>query len=70
MKYGAYSPDKTYSVAQIRDLVSYAKQRGIKVIPEIDQPAHSGEGKRKWIKMNISICKYYANRHFRLLFHY
>src|SRR6202030_1710031 len=31
-----------YSQAEIRDLVSYAHDRGIRVLPEFDTPGHSG----------------------------
>ena len=31
----------TYSMAQIKDLFNYAKQRHIQIIPEIDMPGHS-----------------------------
>ncbi|CAL8127228.1 unnamed protein product [Orchesella dallaii] len=42
--YGPYSPDKIYTKENITYLVAYAKQRGVKIIPELDQPAHSGNG--------------------------
>ncbi|GAB2537931.1 beta-N-acetylhexosaminidase [Rhodanobacter koreensis] len=31
-----------YTQAQIRDLVSYAFQRGVRVVPELDVPGHAG----------------------------
>ena len=43
-KYGAYGPDKIYTQAAIRELVEYAGYRGVRVIPELDQPAHVGNG--------------------------
>merc|ERR1712142_1277208 len=42
--YGAYSPNKVYYPADIREIVTYANLRGIRVIPEIDAPAHTGAG--------------------------
>ncbi|XP_050313365.1 chitooligosaccharidolytic beta-N-acetylglucosaminidase [Anthonomus grandis grandis] len=42
--YGAYSGAQTYSAYQITDLIQYAKVRGIRIIPEIDGPAHAGSG--------------------------
>ena len=38
---GAASPDATYSAADIQAVVSAARARGIRVIPEVDVP---GEG--------------------------
>ena len=37
---GAWSPAATYSLEDMRLLVRYAKYRGIRVVPEIDSPAH------------------------------
>lgn len=34
--------DEFYTQAQIRDLVSYAAQRGVRVVPELDVPGHAG----------------------------
>jgi len=42
--YGAYSPRKVYYPQDIREIVEYANQRGIRVIPELDAPAHAGAG--------------------------
>ncbi len=33
--------DKVYSLSQLKDLVQYAYERGIEVVPEIDVPAHA-----------------------------
>ena len=40
------SRGKFYSYAEINDFISYAKQRGIMVLPEIDIPGHSEYFKR------------------------
>lgn len=42
--YGAYSPSHVYRPEDIRQLVHYAKVRGVKIIPEFDAPAHVGSG--------------------------
>lgn len=42
--YGAYEPSKVYYPQDVREIVEYANQRGIRVIPEIDTPAHAGAG--------------------------
>ncbi|KAK9497876.1 hypothetical protein O3M35_003786 [Rhynocoris fuscipes] len=43
-KYGAYSPDKVYNEDDIMLLNEYARLRGIRIVPELDLPAHVGEG--------------------------
>ncbi|OQR81875.1 beta-hexosaminidase [Thraustotheca clavata] len=42
--YGAYSAEQIYTQDQIRDLVQFAKARGVRIIPELDAPAHAGAG--------------------------
>lgn len=42
--YGAYSADQIYRPQEIRQLVDYATVRGIKIVPELDAPAHVGSG--------------------------
>ncbi|EAT36388.1 AAEL011517-PA, partial [Aedes aegypti] len=43
-QYGAYSDREIYTADDIRDIVQFARERGIQVIPEIDAPAHAGNG--------------------------
>jgi hexosaminidase len=43
-KYGAYSSDKIYTISDFNKLSQYALIRGIRIIPEIDAPAHAGNG--------------------------
>jgi hypothetical protein len=38
---GAYAPEATYSHADLEDVVRYANARGIRVVPELDMPAHA-----------------------------
>ncbi|KEY78325.1 beta N acetylhexosaminidase NagA [Aspergillus fumigatus] len=40
----AYSVRETYSHADIRQIIAYARARGIRVIPEVDMPSHSSSG--------------------------
>ncbi|KAL2862060.1 glycoside hydrolase superfamily [Aspergillus pseudodeflectus] len=40
----AYSEREIYSHDDLRNVVAYARARGIRVIPEIDMPAHSASG--------------------------
>mmetsp|Transcript_14822 Transcript_14822/g.42037 ORF Transcript_14822/g.42037 Transcript_14822/m.42037 type:complete len:681 (-) Transcript_14822:178-2220(-) len=37
----AYSPDQRYSVSDVRHLVNYAREHGVRVVPEIDLPGHT-----------------------------
>ncbi|XP_037083425.1 LOW QUALITY PROTEIN: chitooligosaccharidolytic beta-N-acetylglucosaminidase-like [Pollicipes pollicipes] len=43
-QYGAYSPRKVYTATQVLELVEYARVRGVRVLPELDMPAHVGHG--------------------------
>ncbi|PGH32056.1 hexosaminidase [[Emmonsia] crescens] len=40
----AYSPREVYTPGDIRHIVKYAGERGIRVIPEADMPGHSASG--------------------------
>lgn len=42
--YGAYSERQIYSVEDVKRIVDHAQVRGIRVLPEFDQPAHAGNG--------------------------
>uniref|UniRef100_A0A2P2I9A9 Beta-hexosaminidase n=1 Tax=Hirondellea gigas TaxID=1518452 RepID=A0A2P2I9A9_9CRUS len=42
--YGAYSAEQVYRAEDVREVVEYARVRGIRVIPELDAPAHVGNG--------------------------
>jgi hexosaminidase len=52
MTLDAYSPSEVYTHANIRDIISYAGARGVRVIPEIDMPGHSASG---WQQVDPSI---------------
>jgi len=38
---GAYSPHQTYTPTELKALVSYAKDRGVRIMVEVDTPGHS-----------------------------
>ena len=38
---GAFSSKTIYSSATVRDLVKYANERGVKILPELDMPGHT-----------------------------
>ncbi|XP_055533117.1 probable beta-hexosaminidase fdl isoform X1 [Wyeomyia smithii] len=42
--YGAYSDYEVYTSEDVREIVEFARVRGIQIIPEIDAPAHAGNG--------------------------
>lgn len=43
-KHGAYGPDLVYTPEDVRDLVRFANELGIRVLLEVDVPAHAGFG--------------------------
>ncbi|KAF9193654.1 hypothetical protein BGZ51_002602 [Haplosporangium sp. Z 767] len=45
----AYSPREIYSQRDIRAVVKYGRERGVRVIPELDMPGHSAAG---WLQVD------------------
>ncbi|XP_060535377.1 chitooligosaccharidolytic beta-N-acetylglucosaminidase [Cylas formicarius] len=43
-RYGAYSSSQVYKPADLASLIEFAKNHGVKIIPEIDGPSHAGSG--------------------------
>ncbi|KMR05153.1 putative beta-hexosaminidase fdl [Lasius niger] len=43
-RWGAYSGDHIYTPDDVKDLADYAKVRGVRIVVEIDSPAHAGAG--------------------------
>ncbi|KAG6040610.1 woronin body major protein [Claviceps citrina] len=52
----AYSSRESYSEQDVHDILSYARARGVRVIPEIDMPGHSASG-WKQIDKDIVTCE-------------
>ncbi|KAF2899728.1 hypothetical protein ILUMI_06454 [Ignelater luminosus] len=50
---GAYSKKKVYTPSDVEEIVNYAKERGVRVLPEYDAPAHVGEG---WQDTDFVTC--------------
>ncbi|KAE9547300.1 hypothetical protein FO519_009488 [Halicephalobus sp. NKZ332] len=42
---GAYSPKHVYTTDNIKDIINFARLRGVRVIPEFDTPGHTGSWK-------------------------
>lgn len=57
--YGSYSPNEIYRQKDVKNLIKYAKSRGVRVIIEIDGPSHSSAG-WEWGPNaglgNLSVC--------------
>ncbi|XP_011630319.1 probable beta-hexosaminidase fdl isoform X2 [Pogonomyrmex barbatus] len=43
-RWGAYSGDHIYTPDDVKDLADYARIRGVRIVIEIDSPAHAGAG--------------------------
>ncbi|XP_063240349.1 chitooligosaccharidolytic beta-N-acetylglucosaminidase [Bacillus rossius redtenbacheri] len=54
-QYGAYSPRKVYTPDDVRSVVEHARVRGVRVVPELDAPAHVGEG-WQWAGADATVC--------------
>ncbi|KAG5922031.1 woronin body major protein [Claviceps africana] len=52
----AYSPRESYSEHDVQDIISYARARGVRVIPELDMPGHSASGWQQ-IDKDIVTCQ-------------
>ena len=58
-QYGAYSEQQIYTPRDVGTIVRYATARGIRVMPEFDQPAHCGHGWQWGPKQNkgsMAVC--------------
>ena len=60
---GAFSPKHTYSIAEVKSIVAYARDRGIAVLPELDMPGHSTSWQRGYPEIS-SKCSSGGGSHF------
>lgn len=44
---------QVYTKKMIQDIAEFALVRGVRVVPELDTPAHVGEG---WQGTNLTVC--------------
>ncbi|CAD6208082.1 GSCOCT00010351001.2-RA-CDS [Cotesia congregata] len=54
-RYGAYSPEKVYTAEDVKEIVEAGIFHGVRVIPELDAPAHVGEG-WQWVGDDSVVC--------------
>lgn len=58
-RFGAYSAKEIYSATDISSLLEYGKERGVRIMLEIDAPAHAGNG-WQWGQTaglgNLAVC--------------
>ena len=54
---GAYSNEERYTTNDLKEVVAYAKERGVRVMVEIDTPGHAAS----WCKGHPEICPDAAN---------
>ncbi|KAL7287498.1 hypothetical protein TKK_0018332 [Trichogramma kaykai] len=54
-RYGSYTPDKVYTAQDVAEIVRFGLLRGVRVLPELDAPAHVGEG-WQWVGDNATVC--------------
>eukprot|EP00937_MAST-01D_sp_MAST-1D-sp2_P007958 g7958.t1 len=52
----SYGPTQTYSMAAVRELVAYARDRGVRLLPEIDTPGHAYAWGQAGITPPITEC--------------
>lgn len=55
------APAKYYTQEQVKDIISYAKERHIEIIPEIDMPGHADAANRSYPEFSGGGSKEYPN---------
>ncbi|XP_033213958.1 chitooligosaccharidolytic beta-N-acetylglucosaminidase-like [Belonocnema kinseyi] len=54
-EYGAYSPQKVYTEADVQEILDFGLLNGVRVLPEFDAPAHVGNG-WQWVGGDSVVC--------------
>jgi len=49
---GSWTPQERYTTQDVREIIAYATERGVRVIPEFDMPGHAGS----WCVGHPEIC--------------
>ena len=58
---GAYSPSMTYSMDQIKSLSTYASDRGVRMLLEVDIPGHAGAWQYGYPEIMADCLQKYTN---------
>lgn len=58
---GAWHKDAVYSQKQIKEILLYAKERGVRVVPEVDTPGHTYSFGKAYPEMIVN-CSKFINR--------
>eukprot|EP01089_Gocevia_fonbrunei_P012682 TRINITY_DN3066_c0_g1_i2.p1 TRINITY_DN3066_c0_g1~~TRINITY_DN3066_c0_g1_i2.p1 ORF type:complete len:301 (-),score=57.50 TRINITY_DN3066_c0_g1_i2:626-1528(-) len=57
---GAYSPSAIYTLTDIKNVVQYATDRGIRVVPEFDIPGHAASWGKGYPEVTVTDCSSYT----------
>lgn len=49
MSKGAFTERETYTIQDLADVVKYGKERGVRIVPELEAPGHGSAG---WLQVN------------------
>lgn len=55
-EHGAFSKEEVYSKADVKDIVAFAQQLAIRIIPEFDNPGHSRASTLDPYFREVSLC--------------
>jgi hexosaminidase len=57
---GAYSPEETYNPEQVQKIIDFAESRGVRVVLEIDMPAHTASIAETYPDIMLCADKFWA----------
>lgn len=58
LRYGAYSAEEVYTTVDVDMLMQYGRERGVRILLELDMPAHAGEVGPALKTLNLLILPY------------